>query len=82
MEPTYYTGGGTGRTTSKVVVPELYTGNDFKRCYTCKRVLPRTNDFFNRNKKRKDGLHDECKECDMIMVAMRRKRKTSLNNCN
>jgi 5-methylcytosine-specific restriction endonuclease McrA len=34
-----------------------------KICKKCKREFPATTDFFGREKKRKDGLKSQCKEC-------------------
>lgn len=35
-----------------------------KKCFTCKRMLPRDNLFFANNAGRKDGLSSNCKECE------------------
>ena len=33
------------------------------RCYKCGREFPATTKYFNRDKTRKDGLHNSCKSC-------------------
>lgn len=35
----------------------------YKECNTCHRMLPLTDDFFNREPKGKDGFKNKCKEC-------------------
>lgn len=40
-----------------MVMPEL------KICYSCKRSLPATTEYFSRHNKEKDGLRRQCKEC-------------------
>ncbi len=35
-----------------------------KRCYACTQSFPAMPEYFSRNKRNKDGLHDACKACD------------------
>lgn len=37
-----------------------------KRCVTCKKELPASGEFFHRNKNRKDGLAQQCKQCAIV----------------
>lgn len=40
--------------------------DNLKRCYTCKRFLPRNSLFFSRNRSRRDGYSSNCKECEKL----------------
>lgn len=40
--------------------------NERKRCFTCKKYLPRNNYFFATNNSRKDHFASNCKECERL----------------
>lgn len=40
--------------------------DQFKKCYTCGRLLPANNLFFVKNRSRKDKLSSNCKECEKL----------------
>lgn len=45
----------------------VYTPPDqFKKCYTCGKLLPANNLFFVKNRSRKDKLSSNCKECERL----------------
>jgi hypothetical protein len=55
--------------------------NNTKVCNKCKRELPRTNEFFAKEKTNKDGLKGYCKECNKILCKeWREKNKEHRSN--
>lgn len=48
-----------------------------KRCFTCRKWLPRAPQFFSNNANRTDGLSSNCKECER---ARRMEKKEALKN--
>ena len=47
-----------------------------KKCSKCGRILPKTPEYFTRDRSKKDGLRSECKECDGRVFTINKKSKT------
>lgn len=57
----------------------MYEDIGLKKCWRCKEVFPSTTKYFHKNKIRKDGLNQCCKECNKEISRKWRKRKCSEN---
>lgn len=51
---------------------------EIKTCSTCKRDLPKTH--FHKNRSKKDGLQNQCKDCHMVCIKKYQYNKYHTNN--
>ena len=68
----------TQRRRAKGAKPRISTSNsnDMKRCAKCKKLLPATPKHFNRNRTRKDGFANRCRDC--ANLARRERRQANI----
>ena len=59
-------------TEHRITMENIFYPENFKRCITCGKLLPRENIFFMRQRKNADGLSPRCKRCDSARRAERK----------